>query len=238
MTRRLSPRELADFPYVVWRPSAEAPMGDLMIRETNHRMLNTLSIINGHLHRDLAHLGPSVRTAVSLCSARIAAFGDVYRMLAVGLESDPVEVAEYVSGLSRALTTAILEPQGLRCSVSVGEGMADPKLCEQLGMIIAELVTNAAKHAFRDRTGGCVRISVDYQDPNWRCTVSDNGCGHPKGRAGGGTRLIAGLLEAMGGTLETASGAQGTSIRVALPGRRSAFDRADIDLTPIAAAGR
>ena len=44
--------------------------------------------------------------------------------------------------------SAGLEPRGIRCQATIGDGFLESKRCERLGLIIVELVTNAAKHAF------------------------------------------------------------------------------------------
>lgn len=51
------------------------------------------------------------------------------------------------------------------------------RFCERLSLIIVELVTNAAKHAFPDQQPGLIRIEAFYGDGFWHCTVKDSGVG-------------------------------------------------------------
>jgi two-component sensor histidine kinase len=62
--------------------------------------------------------------------------------------------------------------------------------CVPLGLIIVELVTNAAKHAFPSGNDGLVRIDLLCREGRWRCTVSDNGVGAVGPLRGSGARIL------------------------------------------------
>ena len=126
-------------------------------------------------------------------------------------------VGDYVGSLRLALAAAILEPRGIRCEATIGEGFLESKRCERLGLIIVELVTNAAKHAFPNQQPGLIRIDAFYRDGFWHCTVKDSGvgtCGAPRGVGG---RIVEDLAQSIGGHVVTESCSDGTAITVVVP---------------------
>jgi two-component sensor histidine kinase len=86
--------------------------------------------------------------------------------------------------------------------------------CEFLGMVITELVLNAAKHAFPGNISGCVRIEIVERDERWYCTVSDNGIGISKNSPGSGSQIADGLVDALGGQLTVCTGPNGTAVSI------------------------
>lgn len=110
---------------------------------------------------------------------------------------------------------AVLAPLDVRCEVSVDRGILPSASCERLGLIIIELVTNAAKHAFTDLDDGVVRVELISRSGRWFCTVSDNGNGMAMPISNSGTRILADIAHMIGGTLALQSGTNGTSVSVA-----------------------
>jgi hypothetical protein len=63
----------------------------------------------------------------------------------------------------------VLGPLGLRCETFIVNSFLSVEKCELLGLIVAELVMNAAKHAFPGETRGRVRIEIGVCQAYWRC---------------------------------------------------------------------
>jgi hypothetical protein len=78
-----------------------------------------------------------------------------------------------------------------RCNSQPKEALSFGPL---LGLIIAELVTNAAKHAFHGRNGGLVRAALFNINESWVCVVSDNGVGTATASVGSDPRFSNGWL--------------------------------------------
>ncbi|MCA0041909.1 ATP-binding protein [Celeribacter litoreus] len=55
------------------------------------------------------------------------------------------------------------------------EGMAN------LEIVLAEVLNNIVEHAYADRTGGLIEISLSYRDSGLWCTVLDGGVSMPEG---------------------------------------------------------
>jgi two-component sensor histidine kinase len=191
---------------------------DLILREAHHRMRNTLTLLIASLRLDFAPIESiDLHEAIERFERRILAFGKLYHLLSNGAEPGEISVGDYVEGLCRALAVAILEPIGLRCAVKIEDGFLTSRRCERLGLIITELVTNAAKHAFPSRKHGLVRVDALYRDGCWRCTVSDNGIGAAGSLRGSGALILEDLARSIRGHTITQSGRRGTTVTIILP---------------------
>ena len=190
----------------------------LFLRETHHRMKNTLTLLGAWLRADFKSTASvDLPAAIDGFEGRIVAFGRLYDLLSNGSDRRYTSIGDYVGSLSRALAVAILEPKGIRCEAAVGYGFLETKRCERLGLIIAELVTNAAKHAFPKQQPGLIRIEAFYRDGFWHCTVKDSGVGTCGARRGVGERIVGDLAQSIGGHVVTESCSDGTAVTVVVP---------------------
>ena len=101
----------------------------------------------------------------------------------------------------------------------------------RLGLITTELVINAVKHAFPDRSSGRILVNYVAVDGSWGLSIADDGVGFPAQRnehsSGGlGTGIIEVLARQLGGWIELTTGAQGTT--VAILSARAALPRTTI----------
>jgi two-component sensor histidine kinase len=187
----------------------------LLLREMHHRHANTLMMLSSLLRREFVlTTSPDLRDLLDRYEARIVAFGNLHRSLIVGAEDDWVSVDNYVEHLCEVLSDAILKPLGIRCEVFADAGEFAGDWCERLGLVITELVTNAAKHAFQGRDSGLVRVEVVNRSGRWVCIVSDNGVGTGRASLGVGSKIIKQLVRTLGGDLAVKSTRNGTSVVV------------------------
>jgi len=187
----------------------------LLLREMHHRFANTFTALSSTLRREFAlSTSPDLQDSLARCEQRIVAFGNLHRRLLVGAGTDWMSVQSYVERLCEALSEAVLEPLGVRCEVFVDAGELPGERCERLGLVIAELAMNAAKHAFSGRNDGVVRVELLNRIDSWVCVVSDNGVGSRQSRSGAGSKILDQLVSSLDGTLARKSGAHGTSVIV------------------------
>jgi two-component sensor histidine kinase len=184
----------------------------LLLREMHHRHANTLMVLSSLLRREFGlTTSPDLQASLERYEARIVAFGNLHRSLIVGAQYDWVSVQSYVENLCQALSEAILKPLGVRCDVFADAGETTGDWCERLGLVIAELVTNAAKHAFQGRNNGVVRVELINRSDSWICIVSDNGVWIGTASRGAGSKILKQLVGALGGDLALKSAPDGTS---------------------------
>jgi two-component sensor histidine kinase len=99
-----------------------------------------------------------------------------------------------------------------------------PNRAVSIALVLTELVTNAAKHAYPEGTMGPIWVRLEPDEAGGlRLTVADQGKGLPQGmatgRAGGlGIRIATALTQQLGGRLDArAAGDRGTEVELNLP---------------------
>jgi two-component sensor histidine kinase len=201
------------------RHALAEPDLQLFAWEAGHRVLNTLAALRRLLQNDFSgFLDPSARAAVTAFSERIQASESVHRMLGEEPGEPAVDAAAHLARLCYDLCAALLAPRGVRCEMRVESAILPHDVCRSLGLIVAELVTNAARHAFVGRTGGRVWVTLARAEPGWICQVADDGAGlaAPGRRGGVGLKLARALAAALGAGLDIHSDAGGVTATVRL----------------------
>jgi len=204
---------------VVDEPPPHRPVEELLRIETHHRLMNTFSILCAILERELNTCDPRNRVALDRSVRIISAHGALHRFLALETLRSPVALGEYITKLSRCLSEAVLEPMDVTCEAIADEGFMPAVQAECLGLVLCELVINAAKHGFPHRRSGMVRIEVARQDHGWCCTVTDDGSGFPDAlpTAGLGTQILEALVRRLNGGMIVQSTAEGTAVTLRFP---------------------
>lgn len=194
------------------------PNGQFALREANHRFLNTLTALGGLLRKDFGDFAdPAVHDAVSVFSSRIQVFAGLLRTLGEQPQDALVDAPAHLAQLCAELCAAHLAPRGIYCEFSADPGFLPHETCRTLSLIVAELVTNAAKHAFGGRASGRIGVSLRRTDAGWLCQVADNGGGFRGGPGGEGMDLVKGLARALGADLRFHSDAGGVIVALGLP---------------------
>jgi two-component sensor histidine kinase len=163
---------------------------------------------------------PAVRDAVGVFASRIQAFASVHRTLGEDSGQARIDAATYLARLCEELCAAHLAPRGVQCEFRADSASLPREVCQKLGLIIVELVTNAAKHAFGGRSGGRVSICLRHAGDAWICQVADNGSGlggaAAAASAGDGMKLVRGLAKALDADLFIHSDAGGVIATIRL----------------------
>ena len=191
---------------------------ELVLRESHHRMKNTLTLLGASVRRDFTRAGTrDMSVAVDRLERRIVAFGRLYQLLSDNDDLAMISVEAFFENLCGALSEAVLEPAGVRCEASIESGTLPAWQCHRLALMLTELVTNAAKHAFPNKKGGLIRIEVANHEGSWLCTVIDNGVGATGPLQGAGSRILEGLARSISAGMQGEAGLGGTRVTIAMP---------------------
>lgn len=208
----------------VARPQFVASLDDqsrdweLVLRESHHRMKNTLTLLGASVRRDFTRAATrDVSLAVDRLERRIVAFGRLYQLLSDSDDPSAVAVAPFFENLCGTLSQAVLEPAGIRCEAAIESGRLPAAQCHRLALMLTELVTNAAKHAFPNKSGALIRIELVSRDGAWLCTVADNGIGATGPLQGTGSRILEGLARSIRARLHGEAGHSGTRVTIVMP---------------------
>ena len=191
---------------------------ELVLRESHHRMKNTLTLLGASVRRDFTRAGTGdVSVAVDRFERRIVAFGRLYQLLSDRDNLSDVSVEAFFKSLCEALSEAVLEPAGIRCEAAIESGTLPTSQCHRLALMLTELVTNAAKHAFPNKNGALIRVEMARRGGAWLCTVADNGIGATGPLQGTGSSILEGLARSIHARLQGEAGQGGTRVSIVMP---------------------
>src|SRR5579863_2775115 len=187
---------------------------DLLAQEFEHRLFNSLQFITSLL--SVQSRGASSEAAVHLDAAagRVAAFARVHRRLHYLDHREKVEFREYLQRLCEDLSSLLLEGAGHAIRVEGSKLEVPTLLAAPLGSVVAELITNAAKHA---KSNVAVRLETSSAFGH-SISVLDSGPGLPIGfnptkSKGLGMKIVLSLVQQIDGTLQIAPGDDGRGTR-------------------------
>jgi len=182
---------------------------DLMGRESDHRLLNSLQMVTSLLSMQ-SRLTDDKGAAAQLKTAasRIATIGSIHRSLHALDHLESVDLGNYLERLCKDMADMLsAERDHDALSVDCIPLKVPSATGIPLGFIVSELVTNAAKHA-----AGKIAVRLGINPGNgYALTVSDHGAGLPKGfdptkSKGLGMRIVLSLVDQIGGELRFSPG--------------------------------
>ncbi len=178
----------------------------VLLREVNHRVANSLQLVSTlvHMQRAAAPDGPAV-DALRDTQARIEAIIQVHRRLYTSTDVQVVDMRDYLEGLAAELGHSLCADGVLKLKVEAEALRLPTDAAVALGVIVAELVTNACKYAYPAGEGGEVRISLARAaEGRGQLVVADDGEGFVPGDPVKGTGLGRTVISAMARNLEGA----------------------------------
>lgn len=197
---------------------------DLFLEEFDHRVKNNFTLVTAMLDLQRRRAASSeTAEALGTALARVQSIARAHRHLyRGGTSSGELDMAAYLEELCTALSEALFLQGAIVLDCKSDPVTLPRDRAVSIGLIVNELVTNAAKHAFTDRETGMIWVRFEAAPGGWTLSVADNGHGASpellaKGREGGlGQRLTQSFARQAGGELRAESGPEGTRITVAL----------------------
>jgi len=181
----------------------------VLVKEASHRVKNSLAMLSGLL-RMQARGNPSSEAVKALgdASDRIIAVAKTHDRLWRDVDAETTDLGPLVSDICDALQQQWGHME-FRCSVASMDFPADR--AASFALLLTELATNSAKHAYGPG-GGPVAVSLSESGETRILEVRDQGVGLPPerdalnaGRDKLGMRLIQTLTQSVGGTLTVAN---------------------------------
>lgn len=200
------------------RKVAESRQSELF-DELNHRVKNNLSMVSAMLSMQArSATDPSLRSNLIKAVDRIHTIADVHATLYRSSSKDRVDFAAYLHHLCGRLSGSLLVDDRIRIDVAAEPAALSLDKAVALGVVVNELVTNAAKHAFPPPESGCIRVDLRHEAGGLALSVGDSGKGLPPEltqSSGLGMRLVRSLVQQLEGHLEV-SGQEGASFTIHL----------------------
>ena len=188
----------------------------LMAKEIDHRVMNSLQFVSGLL--TMQSRSPDLGEAAAhlqMAANRVAAVAQVHRHF-YSHEADETSCIDFLRRLCGDLASILGRP----VDVSGDEGKVPTTWIQPIGLLVNELVTNAAKHG-----NGLIEVTYARDHRKHRVIVCDEGNGlstdfDPAAAVKGlGMRVLTSLAQQLNGTLEAGnrSDKKGACISVTFP---------------------
>ncbi|WP_176159613.1 PAS domain S-box protein [Prosthecobacter debontii] len=153
---------------------------EVLLREIHHRVKNNMQIISSLLQLQTASLHDSADVEIFKdCQTRIHAMAMVHDRLYRSGNLSTINFGAHVKELAGLLIRGQADGgKNIRLETRCEDVELDLDKAVPLGLIATELITNAFKHAFKDRTSGTICVSLEpAEDSRMRLRVADDGPG-------------------------------------------------------------
>lgn len=217
------------------RPPATAPppqagavlpdtLADLLRKEADHRIGNSLHLLSGLLNVQQLHImDHHARDALARTSKRLRLIAQLHQRLSIGDGNGVVALEEYLAGLRDEIFAAVVDHHRHALLVNVDPVQVPARIASAAGMIINEFIFNSLKHAYPGQEEGTIEIACGRsEDGTLHLTVCDDGIGIPEDiapeTAGGlGVKLMQALVSQLEGTFGIRRRERGTCYEIMFP---------------------
>ena len=196
------------------RFAALAAEREVLLREVNHRVGNSLQIIASLLHLQAnSSTQDDVKAALTNAMGRVAAVAQVHRRLYTSHDLKSVLLNQYLDALLEDLRRSAEGNKMSRLTLKAEPVEIDPDRAVAIGIIVNELVMNAVKYAYPDGAGP-IHVELSAQEDNLMLSIADNGVGlnartDPRS-TGMGQRIVAAMASKLSASVERDPGHAGT----------------------------
>jgi two-component system, sensor histidine kinase PdtaS len=195
-----------------------ASRSEMMLREGDHRIKNSLQIVSGLIHLQARREeSPSASLALRAAAARIQSIARIHDALQASHGQNVVELGAVLETMCLALEAMAGDPLSVEVIVHVEPFQAPVSLAQPIVLAVNELVVNALRHAFPDGRTGTVLVSMIRVDNDLHVVVADDGVGAIEANLDGrgyGMTLVRAMAKQVGArlTVENKGGARFTLV--------------------------
>jgi two-component sensor histidine kinase len=174
----------------------------LLVGELEHRVANEYALAISSMSLAMARSSnPETKAALTDAAQRLRNYANAHRALQAPPTGGRSDLAVYLRQLCSAVARAALAERGIRLTLIEQSVELDAVRCWRVGLIVSELITNAARHALTGRDGAIV-VRIAENQGTVHCSVTDNGHVGHRPAAGCGTRIIDALARELAGAIE------------------------------------
>lgn len=194
----------------------------ILLKEINHRVKNSLQVVAAMLRlQSSASNDAQLREALAEASTRVLTVGRAYERLAYNADFETIELVAYIREVCADLDKEVLPCRIHLEAPETVEFPADRAIL--VALIINELVLNAARHAYPDRPGETIWVSIARAEPNvLLASVRDEGVGlpadfDPKKSKRLGALLVTALSKQLNAEMTRPPCTKGTNVTLRIP---------------------
>lgn len=154
---------------------------EVLLQEVHHRVKNNLQVISSILNLQSSFVDDErILGILEESQSRIKTMSFIHETLYQTADFSSIDFSEYINTLAKNLVQSYAK---IDCKVSLETELENVSLnLDQAipsGLIVNELVSNAMKHAFKDRAQGLIKLTVKEKNGKVTIAVGDNGVGLP-----------------------------------------------------------
>lgn len=175
-----------------------------LLREVDHRIGNSLQLLSSFVGLQArANGNDECKAALYETQRRIEAVAQVHKRLYTSDDVTSVDLAAYLEGLiDQSGDTLRPDGWGPTLTLETEPLTVTPDQTVSIGVIVTELITNAAKYAFVDREPGSIHVKMANAGDAFTLVVADDGVGWDGISAAKGTGFGRRIIEAMTHSLQ------------------------------------
>jgi two-component sensor histidine kinase len=204
------------------RLNAALEKHQFLLREMNHRVKNSLAIVSSLLNlqaRDIKN--PELTGHLNEAAYRISAIGKAHDQLSYASHTEKMDIGQYIQTICKDLDESVAN-----CEVitDAHDGIfVSTDRAISIALIVNELITNAAKYAYKGKTGGKIWITVERNTNDLIViSVRDEGAGLPADfeihkAKGLGMRIITSFAKQLNAEIVARSLRPGTEFILSMP---------------------
>ena len=200
------------------RFAALAAEREVLLREVNHRVGNSLQIIASLLHLQASSAPQDdVKAALTNAMGRVAAVAQVHRRLYTSHDLKSVLLNQYLDALLEDLRRSAEGNKMSRLTLKADSMEIDPDRAVAIGIIVNELVMNAVKYAYPNGAGP-IHVELRAVGDDLVLSITDDGVGlnvktDPRS-TGMGQRIVSAMAAKLEASVERDPAHSGTRIVV------------------------
>jgi two-component sensor histidine kinase len=187
-------------------------------REFTHRINNEFASIIQTLSFKVARSSDrDVKAALTGVMEQLHDYARVHHALQIPASNNPVDAPAYLRSLCDSISRSKLKNRNIELVLLDVQFQMSSERCWMMGMIVAELITNAMRHAF-DEHGGTIEVECRPSGAFVSCRVSDNGSASSvEVRRGSGMKIIEALAQELGASFQFSFGEDGSQAVLIIP---------------------
>jgi two-component sensor histidine kinase len=198
------------------RFAALAAEREMLLREVNHRVGNSLQIIASLLHLQAASAeDDGVKAALTNAMGRVAAVAQVHRRLYTSHNLKTVMLNQYLEALVEDLRRSAEGDKLTQLTLDSHPIEIDPDRAVAIGIVANELIMNAVKYAYPNGAGA-IHVGLHRSGENIELSIADRGVGiQPRpqpGSTGMGQRIVTAMAQKLEAAVERDPSHEGTRV--------------------------
>jgi two-component sensor histidine kinase len=181
---------------------------ELLLKETHHRIKNNMNVVYSLLQLQANRVDDeSGKGVLDDAAGRVQSMAVLYDKLYRSDIQHELSIKDFLPSLVEEIIAVNTAPVSVKTDIRIDDIVVSAKILSSLGILLNELITNSMKYAFKNSSGGMIRITAERKDNEITITYCDNGIGLPETvsletSTGFGMQLISMLVSQIKGTIE------------------------------------